>query len=176
MTENARPPAKEKQVAKNKSQLSPKSVIVLLVFAVFLVLIALKTVMGDTSPAGTKTSEGTTGATTITSVHNDATADYEAALKTGKPVYVLFHSLTCVPCVEISAVVDRVMPEYDDKIVFVNAISDDASARQLAARFRFQYIPTSFFLAPDGSVQDSFTGAMDETQLRAYLDALAETK
>jgi hypothetical protein len=30
----------------------------------------------------------------LTSTQNDATADYEAAVATGKPVYVLFHSLT----------------------------------------------------------------------------------
>ena len=30
----------------------------------------------------------------ITATRNDAMADYEAAIKTGKPVYVLFHSLT----------------------------------------------------------------------------------
>ncbi len=39
------------------------------------------------------TSSGQT-AGSITSVRNDALADYEAAVKTGKPIYVLFHSLT----------------------------------------------------------------------------------
>jgi thiol-disulfide isomerase/thioredoxin len=55
----------------------------------------------------------------------DVTVAYAAALKTGKPIYLLFHSLTCVPCVEISAVVDKVIPAYEGRIVFVNAISDD---------------------------------------------------
>ncbi len=30
----------------------------------------------------------------LTSNQNDATADYEAAVAAGKPIYVLFHSLT----------------------------------------------------------------------------------
>jgi hypothetical protein len=30
----------------------------------------------------------------LTSAHNDAVVDYEAAVKAGKPIYVLFHSLT----------------------------------------------------------------------------------
>jgi hypothetical protein len=30
----------------------------------------------------------------LTSTRNEATVDYEVALKTGKPTYVLFHSLT----------------------------------------------------------------------------------
>lgn len=112
------------------------------------------------------------GGTTITSQRNDAVADYEAAIATGKPVYVLFHSLTCEPCVEISAIVDRAMPSYGDKIVFVNAISDDPSGAELASRFQFQYIPTSFFLKPGGAVADSFTGSMSEDKLRGYLDTL----
>lgn len=109
---------------------------------------------------------------TITSTHNDAVSDYEAALETGKPVYVLFHSLTCQPCVEISAVVDEVMPEYADRVVFVNAITDDPAGQRLASRFQFQYIPTSFFVTSEGKVADSFTGAMNEGEMKTRLDRL----
>lgn len=64
------------------------------------------------------------------------------------------------------------MPEYRDKIVFVNAITGDASGKQLASKFAFQYIPQSFFLKPDGTTADAFTGAMSESDMRARLDAL----
>ena len=103
----------------------------------------------------------------------DANAAYEAALATGKPIYILFHSLTCVPCIEISAVVDKVIPAYDGRVVFVNAISDDDGTQALLAKFPFQYIPHSFFLDSKGKVVDSFEGAMDEHTMRAYLDKLA---
>lgn len=102
----------------------------------------------------------------------DAIAAYEAALATGKPVYLLFHSLTCVPCVEISAVVDKVIPGYEGRVVFVNAVTDDASAQELAAKFKFQYIPTSFFITADGAVSDSFTGVLSDLEMKARLDAL----
>jgi len=105
--------------------------------------------------------------------HADAVVAYDAALKTGKPIYLLFHSLSCAPCIEISAVVDKVIPAYEGKIVFVNAISDDSASQQLASKFQFQYIPQSFFIDSRGSVVDSFTGAMDESAMRAYLDKLA---
>jgi len=152
--------------------------IVLVVAAVFAGILLAK--MLGTPAAAPVANPGSPGAqaatstagTTITSVHNDAVADYEAALKTGKPVYVLFHSLTCEPCVEISAVADKVMPDYEGKVVFVNAISDDPSAQQLAAQFQFQYIPSSFFIGPDGKVSDSFTGAMVDTDMRARLNKL----
>ena len=56
--------------------------------------------------------------------------------------------------------------------MFVNAISDDPSAQQLASQFQFQYIPTSFFITPDGKVADSFTGSMPDTDMKARLDKL----
>ena len=113
-----------------------------------------------------------TGAT-ITSVHNDAVGDFEAAITSGKPVYVLFHSLSCQPCVEISAVADKVMPDYEGKVVFVNAITDDASVTASSpSKFSFQYIPTSFFIDADGKIVDSFTGAMSEAEMKARLDKL----
>lgn len=160
--------------------ISPSVIIVLVVVALFGGVMLAKSLNGTpAAPPSTATEVGavtgatsSVGATTITSTHNDAVADYEAALKTGKPIYLLFHSLTCDPCVEISAVVDKVMPGYEGKVVFVNAISDDPSAQQLASKFQFQYIPTSFFITPDGKVADSFTGAMPDTDMKARLDKL----
>jgi thioredoxin-like negative regulator of GroEL len=104
----------------------------------------------------------------------DAAAAYEAARAGGKPIYVLFHSLTCIPCVEISAVIDRVVPDYEGRVVFVNAITTEAAAQRLAERFPFQYIPTSFFVDSRGELVDSFTGALEEPAMRAYLDRLTQ--
>ena len=64
------------------------------------------------------------------------------------------------------------MPGYKDRVIFVNAITDDPSAQQLASKFSFRYIPTSFFVASDGTVADSFTGSMPEADMRARLDKL----
>ena len=51
--------------------------------------------LGDRVPAtGETDSTSQVGGASITSVHNDALRDYQAALKTGKPIYVLFHSLS----------------------------------------------------------------------------------
>jgi hypothetical protein len=65
-----------------------------------------------------------------------------------------------------------VVPSYKGKIVFVNAIAGDASADRLAERFSFRYIPTSFFLEPEGTVSSSNTGPLAEVEMRARLDAL----
>lgn len=54
----------------------------------------------------------------------------------------------------------------------MNAITDEASAKELAKRFSFQYIPTSFFVAPDGTVADTHTGPLTEAEMRGRLDEL----
>ncbi len=64
------------------------------------------------------------------------------------------------------------MPAYLDRIVFVNALTDDPSGQQLASKFSFQYIPTSFFLKPGGAVADSHTGPLSEADMKARLDKL----
>jgi len=88
----------------------------------------------------------------------------------GRPVFPLFHSLTCDPCVEISANVDDVVPGYQGKVEFVNAITDDTSGQQLAAGFNFQYIPTSSFFNSKGELIDSYTGVLSVEELRVRLD------
>jgi len=173
VTQEKTPPA-----STPKKGVSPTVIIVLVVVALFGGIMLAKARSGSGTASTTAVTGSPTGAmapagaASITSSHNDAVADYQAALKTGKPIYLLFHSLTCDPCVEISAVADKVMPEYEGRVVFVNAISDDPSGQQLASKFQFQYIPTSFFITPDGKVSDSFTGAMPDVDMKARLDKL----
>ena len=169
MAEHGNSTEQQEQQAPSARPARPaRTAIALVVVAVFAVLLIAKLLdSGSPSGAGADVPAGS-----ITSVRNDAPADYEAALQTGKPVYVLFHSTTCAPCVEISAVADEVMSGYADEVVFVNAITDDPAGGELAAQFAFQYIPTSFFLAPDGTVVDTHTGTLTEAEMQAFLDEL----
>lgn len=59
-------------------------------------------------------------------------------------------------------------------MVFVNAITDDPSAQNLASKFSFQYIPTSFFISADGTVVGSYTGPLTEDEMRNRLDRLVK--
>ena len=68
---------------------SPKIVIALVVMALLAGVVAAK-VLGPRTQAD----PATPAAASMTSVHNDAVADYESARKAGKPIYVLFHSLS----------------------------------------------------------------------------------
>lgn len=104
----------------------------------------------------------------------DPVAAYEQALEAGKPIYVLFHSASCPACIEITQASVDVRPDYADSITFVDVTTSDPRSRPLFTEFSFQYIPTLFFLAPDGSVLDQHTGPLSEADLRTRLDALAE--
>ncbi|MFU8891543.1 MAG: thioredoxin domain-containing protein [Anaerosomatales bacterium] len=145
-----------------------KALIVLGVALVFVVLIGWRLVDGMQAgqPAGAP-GEGSPAASA-----SDPVSAYEAALSAGKPIYVMFHSSTCPSCVEIEAAASRVLPDYSDTITFVDVYTDDPRARPLLSRFSFQYIPTSFFLAPDGAVVDQHTGVLDDDGMRDRLDAL----
>lgn len=152
---------------------------VVAVIAAFAVLIVFKTIAA--SPRAPAVTEPATGAVSAAATpapgapsqsKANALVAYDDARKTGKPIYLLFHSLTCVPCVEISAVVDKVVPGYEGRVVFVNAITTEQSAQDLAAKFKFEYIPTSFFIKADGTVSDSFTGTLSDVEMNARLDKL----
>jgi len=71
--------------------LSTRVVVALVVIALFAGVLAAKVLAPR--PAASGGAQAAAGAS-LTTVRNDALADYEAATKTGKPIYVLFHSLT----------------------------------------------------------------------------------
>lgn len=71
------------------SGVSSRVVIALAVAALFAGVLAAKYL----APSQADTSEAPVAAThSLTSVRNDALADYEAAAATGLPIYIMFHS------------------------------------------------------------------------------------
>jgi hypothetical protein len=70
-----------------------RNAVVLVVIVAFLILVLVKIVTDGSGPTRPDSSGADTG-TSITSVRNDAVADFEAAAASGKPIYVLFHSLS----------------------------------------------------------------------------------
>lgn len=150
---------------------SLRVVVVVAVLIVFAIILGFK-IAGQAEPSGTGAAPESGDVAKLSEVRGNAAVVYDEAIASGKPVYVLFHSLTCEPCIEISTVVDEVVPAYAGKVTFVNGVTDDPGAQQLASRFAFQYIPTSFFVTADGEIMDSFTGVLSAAEMRGRLDAL----
>jgi len=70
-----------------------RNTIVLIVIIAFLALVLLKVVTDGAGSAG-PVSGGADAGSSVTGASNDAVADFEAAAASGKPIYVLFHSLS----------------------------------------------------------------------------------
>ena len=69
---------------------SARTVVALVVIAVFAGVLVAK----FCNPAQRSNVGGGAEVASMTSVRNDASADYEVAAKTGRPIYLLFHSLS----------------------------------------------------------------------------------
>ncbi len=146
-----------------------KATVLIIVAVVFAVLLGVKLAGSFRSAADAPT---VAGGAAVEQVSGDVISAYEEAVASSKPVFLSFGKETCPNCIEMKRVAERVVPDYEGRVVYIKANVDEPSSRQLASRFSFQYIPTSFFLAPDGSVIDSYAGMLGEEQMRAYLDAL----
>lgn len=64
------------------------------------------------------------------------------------------------------------MPEYEGRVVFIDAVTDDPAAAAVLERYPTQYIPTSVFVDDTGEVVDTVIGPLSDAQLRGRLDAL----
>ncbi len=167
------PPAAEHQTPVPAGTLSPRAKIAVL-GVVVIALVAALALRGTGTPATTPQPAVPGGAgLPAPGSGPDPVAAYEDALEAGLPIYVLFHSATCPSCVEITAASVDARPDYEGSVTFVDVVTDDPRSRPLFSRFNFQFIPTLFFLAPDGSVVDQHTGPLPAEELRARLDALA---
>lgn len=99
----------------------------------------------------------------------DAQVDW--VIRNGRPALFLFHSTNCKPCIAMTALVEKIRPNYEGEIVFVDVITNDATNSTLVRRAGIQSIPTTFFITSSGSGQ-GYIGLMKEEDVRAELDKL----
>ena len=95
----------------------------------------------------------------------------QAALDAGQPTLAFFHSLTCVPCKEMTAIVKEVQPEFAGSIVLVDVDVYDQRNAALLQSSRIHTIPTLIFFDRAGKSQVHM-GVMEADQLRQTLIAL----
>jgi thiol-disulfide isomerase/thioredoxin len=95
------------------------------------------------------------------------------ALRNGKTAMVLFHSTSCIPCKQMSALVATVRGDYEPDIVFVDVVVSDRANMNLIRQAGIQTIPTTFFVDLSGQGK-RYVGALREDALRAELSALLQ--
>jgi thiol:disulfide interchange protein len=106
-----------------------------------------------------------------TSVASKLEQQLDQALKGGQPAFVFLHSLNCVACKEMMAIVDQVYPEYQDAVVLIDVDVYEQSNADLLKREQVQSIPTLVFYDTQGARQ-VFIGAMPAEQFRDTLSQL----
>lgn len=127
---------------------------------------------GSSTSAGWATDEAaSTGASSAT---EDLLPETQLArlLEAGEPVFLFFHSNTCVQCVRMTDIVEEVYPDFSDSVALVDVDVYDARNRNLLQRAGIRAIPTLIFVDREGEV-GGHVGVMEPDALREQLAELA---
>ncbi|MBE0447443.1 MAG: thioredoxin fold domain-containing protein [Actinobacteria bacterium] len=93
-------------------------------------------------------------------------------LKSGRPTMILFHSNSCIPCKEMSAIVAQISPEFTGRANFVDILVDDQAEAGLIAKFGVNSIPTSVFFNKTGKHVGTNVGVVEKDKLIDLLNSL----
>jgi thiol:disulfide interchange protein len=93
-------------------------------------------------------------------------------LADGQPVLAFFHSMTCVPCIQMDGIVKEVYPDFQERVSLVDVNVYDKANQNLLRRANLRVIPTLIFIDRNGEAR-GYTGVMPADALRAQLITLA---
>ena len=88
---------------------------------------------------------------------------------TDKPIYIDFYADWWGPCRMFKQVLEKVSPDYEDKIKMYKV--DIEEETDMAVLFGARALPYMVFISKDGEVSGT-TGAMNEDQIKYYFDGL----
>ena len=100
-------------------------------------------------------------------VHLSDASFEEDVLKSDKPVLVDYWAEWCGPCKSIAPLLEEVAAEYDGQVVIAKLNIDENSATP--PKYGIRGIPT-LMLFKNGEVEATKVGALNKSQLTAFLD------
>lgn len=131
------------------------------------------------SQSGSSTSRGWATTEAASTGASSATQDLlpearlDRLLSARKPVFVFFHSDTCVQCVRMTGIVEEVYPGFSDSVALVDVDVYDERNRNLLQRATVRAIPTLIFVDREGEVE-GHVGVMEADALRQQLATMGE--
>ena len=84
-----------------------------------------------------------------------------------QPVLVDFWADWCSPCLMIAPVLEKVIPEYEGRVLLVKVDADENM--KLAGHYKLRGFPTIIMFI-DGEEVDRFGGAKPAHEVRAFID------
>lgn len=84
-----------------------------------------------------------------------------------QPVLVDFWADWCSPCLMIAPVLEKVIPEYEGKVLLAKIDADENM--KLAGHYKLRGFPT-IILFIDGVEKERFGGAKPPHEVRAFID------
>jgi thiol-disulfide isomerase/thioredoxin len=99
-------------------------------------------------------------------------AQVDALLAAKQPIFAFFHSNTCKQCIDMTAIVEQVYPDFDGQVYLVDVNVYDKANQNLLRRANLRVIPTLIFVDRSGETW-GYTGVMPATDLREQLQTLA---
>ncbi len=87
-----------------------------------------------------------------------------------KLVLVDFWADWCSPCLVIAPILDKVLKEYENEVIYTKLEVDEGENMKLAGRYKVRGFPT-IMLFRDGEEIDRFSGAKPAQFIEHFLDA-----
>ena len=87
----------------------------------------------------------------------------------GKPIFIDFYADWCEPCKVLEQILEELMPEYKDRIIFYKVNIEEES--QLSEIFEVKHIPHFVTISKDGGVSPG-DGDLNKETLKYFLEGL----
>lgn len=126
---------------------------------------------GDSAPLTTVTAEATREKGPSPAANVLPEQQLDRLLQAGEPVFLFFHSNTCVQCVKMTGIVEEVYPGFAESVALVDVNVYDENNRSLLERVNIRAIPTLIFIDRQGEV-GGHVGVMEPDALRQQLRKL----
>jgi len=102
-------------------------------------------------------------------------AEQIAAFK-GQPMWLLFHSTTCPPCLEMQGILGELAPEFQGEVAFVTIDVNDPENSELVKKFGIRYVPTTFLIDKKGRIFYQEIGVIPTEEMRGKLKELLKVE